>query len=268
MEPTIRVALLLLLFAGTHVGLASGRLRAAAVARVGEVGFTALFSAVAAVAFAVLVHEYAGARFEGAPGLALGGIAPVRWLLASIVAAGVALAVAGVLVFPSSPMALFGAQAHPPRGLARVTRHPFLAGMALFGLGHALLATRLVGTVTFGGLGVFAILGAWHQDRKLERLRGQPYAAYAAATSGVPFAAIASGRQRLAWRELPLGALAIGLVAAYLLRAGHDRLLAAGGAWVIGATAAVPLVLGLDAWWRTRRVRRAGGRPVLLGRER
>ena len=47
MEPALVVAVLWMLFGGTHIGLATRRVRAALVARLGEGGFTALFSAVA-----------------------------------------------------------------------------------------------------------------------------------------------------------------------------------------------------------------------------
>jgi uncharacterized membrane protein len=261
MEPALGVAALLLLFAGTHVGLASRRLRSALLGQLGEVGFTVLFSAIALATFAALMHQYAVHRFEGAPGLALGEVAAARWLLMAVIVTGVTLAVAGVVVFPRSPMALFADAGAPPRGLERITRHPFLVGMALVGAGHALLATRMVGTVAFGGLAVFAIIGAWHQDRKLLLLRGRPYGTYMSATSALPFGAVLAGRQKVVWRELPGAALAMGLAAAFGLRAAHGGILSAGGAWVIGVTAALPLVLGFEAW---QRVRHAGRTPARL----
>lgn len=257
MEPAVGVAILLLVFGGTHVGLASRRVRAALFGRFGEVGFTVLFSLVAVVTFGVLIHQYAVHRFEGPPGLALGRLAPVRWLLMAHVVAGVVLIVAGVIVFPRSPMALFTDPEAPPRGLTRITRHPFLVGMALLGGAHALLATRLVGTVAFGGLGLFAIVGAWHQDRKLLALRGPSYARYVEATSALPFAAVLAGRQAVVWSELPFGALPAGFAAAFGLRAVHADILSAGGAWVVAITAALPVALGFEAWRRTRRRRDA-----------
>lgn len=261
MEPALGVAALLLLFTGTHIALASRRLRSALLARLGEVGFNVLFSSVALVTFAALIHAYALHRFEGAPGLALGEVAAARWLLMAVIVAGVTLAVAGVIVFPRSPMALFADASAPPRGLERITRHPFLVGMALVGAGHALLATRLVGTVAFGGLALFAIAGAWHQDGKLLLLRGRHYGSYMAATSALPFGAVIAGRQKVVWRELPLGALGMGLAAACGLRAVHGGILSAGGAWVIGVTAVLPVLLGFEAW---QRIRHAGRTPARL----
>ena len=153
-------------------------------------------------------------------------------------------------------MALFNKTVRAPRGVERVTRHALFVGVALLGAGHALLATRLVGTVLMGGLAVVAVAGAWHQDRKLLRQRGEPYAAYLEATSTVPFGAIVAGRQRLAWQELPVGALALGVVLAVLLRTVHGSIFAHGGAWVIAA------VLGAAALGGVQSARRVRRRPL------
>jgi uncharacterized membrane protein len=251
MEPTFAIVALWLVFGGTHVGLATRPVRERLVARFGEHGFALLFSLIAAVSFALLVHYYAAHRHEGLPGPALGAVPALRGVLVGLVVAGVALIVAGVAVYPSSPMAP-SAPPRPPRGLARVTRHPFLVGVFLFATAHALLATRLDGTVLFGGFALLASLGAWHQDRKLLRARGQSYAAYVAATSALPFAAVLAGRQRIAWRELPLTTLAAGLLSAVLLRHVHAGILSHGGAWVIWTTVGLAGVFLILDWWRAR----------------
>ena len=126
-------------------------------------------------------------------------------------------------------------------------------GVALFAGAHALLATHLVGTLLMLPLAVLAGGGAAHQDAKLRRLRGAQFDDYLSLTSTVPFAAILAGRQRLAWRELPAGALATGLVLAACLRSVHGQIFAHHGAWVIlgmlgGAAAIVAL-----SWARDRR---------------
>ena len=63
MEPVVGVLVLSLLFAGTHIGLASRRPRAALVARLGEQGFDVVFFLVAAASFTALVRFYALHRF-------------------------------------------------------------------------------------------------------------------------------------------------------------------------------------------------------------
>src|SRR5205814_7251177 len=107
MAPVLGVLALWALFGGTHVALASGRVRAALVARLGEWGFMLVFSLVAAVSFSALVSFYAAHRFEGSAGPSLGAVPALRWVLIAVVAAGVVLVTASLAVYPRSPMALF-----------------------------------------------------------------------------------------------------------------------------------------------------------------
>lgn len=252
MRPVVVVTLLWLLFGGTHIALAV--LRNRLVPRLGEMGFTVLFYVVAALSFTALVMYYAVHRFEGAAGLALGGSSSLRWTLMGVVALGLALTVPALISYPRLPTALFGQPIRPARGIERITRHPFFAGTALFALAHVLLATRLIGTVFFGGLLALATVGAWHQDRKLLARRGTAYGDYLARTSALPFAAIIGGRQRLVWGELPIMALGLGAVLAIVLRYQHDVLFAHGGAWIAAVFVVGGAVAGLNAWRRARRL--------------
>lgn len=259
MEHVLGVALFWLAFAGTHVGLATSRVRAALVARLGMWGFIGVFSLVASITYGALVHDYALHRLEGPPGLGLGEIAWLRSVLIAVAVVGVVLATASLYGYPASPYALGNERAREPRGLDRITRHPFFVGVALFGAAHALLASRLVGTVFFGALAIYSILGSAHQDRKLLRLRGQAYGDYLARTSLVPFAAIAAGRQRIAWEELSWIGLGGGVVVAWLLRTVHDSIFAHGGAWVIAATIGGAALAAFQSWRRA--TRQAARRP-------
>ncbi len=265
MEPAVGVALLWVLFAGTHVGLTSNAVRGSLVARLGERGFDLVFSLLATVFFALLVFYYAGHRFEGAPGLALGHTGALRWVLFASIAAGFALATAALVSYPLSPYALFtegtGA-ASAPRGIEQVTRHGFLMGVILAALPHTLLATRLVGTVFAAGFVLFAAVGAWHQDRKLVARRGPRHADYVARTSSIPFAAVVSGRQQLVWSDLPLRFLVAGVAVAVLLRYLHDQLFAWGGAGIVAAVTGGAALEGVQSWRRARRRRALLQTPV------
>ena len=249
MAPSMTVGLVWLVFGGTHVGLATRPVRHRLVARLGENGFTALYSLVAVASFAALVGTYAVLRDEGAPGL---GITPaLRPVLIALVVFGIVLSVAGIIPYPSSSYALFRTTSRPePRGLERITRHPFFAGTALLGMAHALLASRLVGVVFFATLALFALAGAWHQDRKLLAARGTPHAELMERTSIVPFVAILTGRQRLGARELPVGALVLGAAAAWALNQAHASIFAHGGAYVVIAVVGGALLSSLQAWQR------------------
>jgi uncharacterized membrane protein len=253
MEPALGVALFWLLFGGTHLGLATRRVRTALVTRFGEWGAIGVFSAVAAVTFTTLVGYYASHRLAGAAGLAAGGSAPVRGVLIASIVAGFTLALASLWTYPASPYALGNEQTREPRGLERITRHPFFVGVALAGTAHAFLATRLAGTVFFAGLVLLAVAGAAHQDRKLLAARGAPYAHYVAVTSAVPFGAILSGRQRIVWHELPWTAVAAALAAAYALRVVHASIFAHGGVWVITVVVGGAAVLAVQSWRKTAR---------------
>jgi uncharacterized membrane protein len=123
MEPALVVFLLALVFAGTHVGLATGGIRLRLVARLGEGGFLLAYSLLAALSFWALAAYYAAHRFEGAPGLALGTVTLARGALLAMIGVGVVLAVSGLFIPPR--LAAFDHPIRPPYGLERITRHPF-----------------------------------------------------------------------------------------------------------------------------------------------
>ena len=259
MTPSLIVAVLLFAFAGSHIGLATARVRESLRARLGPWGFSLVFSAVAAVTFTVLVRYYATHRFDGAPGLGLGTVPAARLLLMGVVGVGVVLFAMALASYPRSPMALFNDDVPPPYGVARITRHAMFVGVVLFGTAHALLASHLVGTTLFAGLALFGAAGAYHQDRKLLALRGPRYRSYLTATSVVPFAAILDGRQQLVWREFSPGAVGSGLAAAIGLRLVHGAIFAHDGLWVIVAMLGGAAMETLQAWRRAHRhARRAG----------
>src|SRR2546427_543557 len=111
-----------LVFGGMPIGLATCRVRDGLVSRLGERGFLALFSLIAAVSFSVLVHYYTLHRFDGPPGLALGAVPALRWTLMAVVVVGVGLIAASLVVYPRSPLALFHKTGGAPPGLERATR--------------------------------------------------------------------------------------------------------------------------------------------------
>ncbi len=254
MDSSLGVVLFALAFVGSHLGLATRPVRSRLVARFGEWGFRSIFSSVASISFALLAVWYADHRAAGPAGLALGAYPALRWPLIAILVLGLVLIVGGFARYTGGPYDMVDPGAsRPPRGIERITRHPFLVGVALFAGAHALLATHLVGTLLMLPLAVLAGGGAAHQDAKLRRLRGAQFDDYLALTSTVPFAAILAGRQRLAWRELPAGALATGLVLAACLRSVHGQIFAHHGAWVILGMLGGAVAIVAVSWARDRR---------------
>jgi uncharacterized membrane protein len=248
MEPALLVLATWLVFFGTHLGLASEPIRGALLRQLGNRGFFALFYAVSAVTFTIWVAVTAVVRLEGVPGLALGGHVVIRTAAIAVIITGLSLSAGGLASYPSSPMARPSHPVREPRGAERITRHPFFAGLALFALGHVLIAPTLAASVFFGGLAFQSVVGAAHQDRKLALRLGRPYRGYVARTSAVPFAAILSGRQRLAVREQPWIAYAAGAFLGIALRLAHAHLFDHGGLWIVAAVLGSTAYLGRDAF--------------------
>jgi len=78
------------------------------------------------------------------------------------------------------------------RAMLRVTRHPFLWGVAIWAVGHLLVNGDRASIVLFGGMLILAVSGTSSIDAKRRRKLGDKWDAYAAQTSNVPFAAIAT----------------------------------------------------------------------------
>jgi len=256
MEPALLVAATWLAFFGTHLGLASDPVRGALARRLGSRGFFALFYSVAAVTFTTWVAVTAAVRLEGLPAPAPGGHVVIHSMAIAFIVAGLSLSAGGLASYPSSPMALLFHPVREPRGIERITRHPFFAGLTLFAVGHVLIVPTLAAAVFFAGLALQAVVGAAHQDRKLARRLGRPYRDYLARTSAVPFAAILSGRQRLAAGEQPWLAYSVGLLMTVLLRHVHAHLFDHGGLWIVAS------VLGGAAYFSRHALRLGGARET------
>jgi uncharacterized membrane protein len=83
------------------------------------------------------------------------------------------------------------------RGMLRITRHPFLWGVAIWAAGHLLVNGDAAAIVLFGSMLLLALVGTTSIDAKRRRALGAKWEAFADQTSNVPFAAIVQGRQRL-----------------------------------------------------------------------
>lgn len=171
------------------------------------------------ILFAALVAGYASVHGTGPRGLDLGAVPLLDGLLVGALVAGWSLMLAALApgAYLDSNYAKPGERARPPRGLERITRHPFFAGLVIFMSAHALLAQHLTGTVFAAGFVALAALGAMHQTRKL--LGSRPgFDEYVAQSSAVPFLAILRGRQRFVAREIPWIPLLAAALSAYPLR--------------------------------------------------
>ena len=255
MQSLLVVTLLATLFFATHIGMSTTPIRSSLVGRIGESRFVTLYGVVASIQFAALLVYYAAHRFDGLPGLNLAAVPTIRWALITVIGIGIALIGGSLVGYADSPFSVRGHNFREPYGMERITRHGFFAGTFLLGGAHALLAAHLNGTVFFSSLAFLAVVGSRHQDFKLLHRGGEAYQHFLATTSLLPFAAIISGRQRLAWSELPWRGLLIGLAVAWALRTLHQWILAYDGAPALGAVLIFVIFAGLASVVSARRGR-------------
>lgn len=219
----IQFAIALAAFILIHVGLSGTPLRRTAIKAIGEGPYRGLFSLASAGLLAWMLFSYGAARTD--PGNALLWTAPDwgRHVTATLVLVGFLIGVTGLLT-PSPTAVGFEStlqKPEPAKGILRVTRHPFLWGVTLWGLGHLAANPETTSVMLFGGLAVMALLGTRSIDRKTAARDPAAWAAFRNATSNIPFGAIIQGRNRLRILEIApraLAALAIFAAAAWFHR--------------------------------------------------
>jgi uncharacterized membrane protein len=187
-------------FVGIHVFVSGSPLRGVIVRRIGERAYLGLFALLSIIGMVWLVYAY-----RGAEGVWLWGpSAALRWAAPVIAFVAFVFVVAGLTT--PSPTATGGESrldaAEPAQGVLRVTRHPFLWGVALWAALHLALNGNSAALVLFTSLLVLALIGPLLIDAKRKRAFGPKWERFAAVTSNVPFAAILAGRNTLALGEI------------------------------------------------------------------
>lgn len=248
MQPSLIILASWILFGGSHLVLSGSSLRTMIVIRYGARGFTILFSVVTLVTMLGLIWASATYGDKGRAGFGLATHTTTRWLLGGLSGAGAFLAIAGLINYPRSPMAILaqrqrelgrqqGFKLNAPSAIERVVRHPFFVGLAIMMSAHALLASTLASAVYFLGFVVVAIIGIPMQDRKLRARWEKTYMEFEAQTSNIPFSAKTSAKEKPEWGRWALA----GLITTLLFGALHFVWKSANGA----PFAALILVFGL-----------------------
>ncbi len=215
MSPTVTILLLWLAFAGAHLVFSSLPIRQRIIGGIGEDRFRGLYSLLVLGLFVPLVwfyghHKHAGVWLWTLPhGPALRAVMYVGMAVAFVLAvAGFARPSPGSII-PGDPR---------PRGIQRVTRHPAMMAIALFGLLHLLPNSSTADVAFFGGFVVFPLIGSWHQDRRKLALATPGYREFYDATPFFPFTG------RATWeglRELAPTMAALGIALAIVVRYFH-----------------------------------------------
>ncbi len=218
----IELALAAGLLLATHYGISATALRERLIARIGERPYLVLYSVLSLGVLVWLIAAY-----RRAPYIELWG-APLwsPWVPLLVMPFALLLAVGGLGTMNPTAIGAPGTlgQAEPARGMLRVTRHPFMWGVALWGLAHLVPNGDVAAVVLFGTFAGLALLGTRLIDRKLAARRGAEWQRFAAVTSNLPFAAILAGRQRLVLAEIGWARVAVALALYGVLLALHPWL--------------------------------------------
>lgn len=214
------LALAAVCFAAIHLLVSGTRLRDALVLRLGERAYTAVFSLASAGILAWLIWAYSKVRVvEVTP------FYEMRWVAAALIFIAFVFIVLGLTT--PSPTIVGGekllAQDDSARGIQRVTRHPFLWGIALWAATHIVFNPALPHLLFFGAFLLVAVAGTASIDAKRARRYGEAWQRYAQRTSNLPFGAILAGRNELRWREFGILPLVAAPVAYLLFALLHTR---------------------------------------------
>lgn len=209
-------------FVGIHLCIAGTRLRDRIVAATGEQIYLGLFSLLSIASLTWLILAY-----RAAPRAHL-WTTPTSLRAAAIPLLLIAVGLVVIGLTTPSPTATGGAGAldrdDAARGILRVTRHPFLCGVALWAALHVLLNGDSASLVLFGTLLILASMGPASIDAKRRRAYGERWTRFAARTSVLPFAAIAGGRNTLRLGEIGAWRAALALLVYLALVVFHGRL--------------------------------------------
>lgn len=210
----LNLAVAALFLLGTHFGIASTSLRQQLIARVGERAYRTLYSLLALAALAWLIFAWAAAPIVPLWESGIG----FRHLMAAVMPLAVLLVICAITA--ANPTVIGQRPdpdaAAPATGIIRVTRHPFMWGVAIWAVLHLGANGDKASLIFFGTLAILALAGTVLIDRRRTRQNTPGWGVFLQATSNLPFAAIIERRQKLVPAEIGLWrvALALGLYVA------------------------------------------------------
>jgi len=211
-----------------HFGVSGTRLRDTLVLRLGEGPYRGAFALASVIGLVWMIYGYGHAPTVAlwAP---LPGLRPAAFALVFV-----AFLFVGIGLATPSPTRVgmesrLAQGTDMARGVVRVTRHPFLWGVALWSLVHLIMNGDLASVILFGSLLLLALGGTAAIDAKRRRKFGDGWTRFAQTTSSVPFAAILSGRNRIdsALSEIGIVRPLVAVLAYALIFYLHGRLFGA-----------------------------------------
>ncbi len=206
-----------------HLLVSGTRLRHALTGTIGQGPYMGLFSLASIAGLTWLGFAFAAARTEPW-NQAYWAVTPAtRVVQLALMLLAILLIVPGLTTPNPTSVRQEGALERPDlvKGMLRITRHPFLWGVALWAAGHLLVNGDRAGIVLFGAMLLLALFGTTSIDAKRRRALGASWDGFVAQTSNVPFAAIAAGRQSLKLAEIGWWRIALAVAIYAALLVGH-----------------------------------------------
>lgn len=213
-------------FVALHTLVAGTPLRGVLIGKIGENAYKGLFSLASLGLIVWAAQAYNDAYLGSDPiifwDLGIGA----KHATSLLMLIAIAFAVLGLSQRVATSMTGGGIQAEgePATGIMRVTRHPLMCGIALWGLAHLLANGDAASALLFGGMAYLALRGPRDIDARLARQDPEGWVRLSAVTSHLPFAAIVGGRNRLVLREIAIWRWALVIVVYLGLFGGHQAL--------------------------------------------
>ena len=210
-----------------HLLVSGTRLRDGLIARIGQGPYMGAFVLASFAGLGWLGFAFAQARGEPWNAGAYWSMTPAtQTVQLGLQLLAMLFIVPGLMTPNPTSVRQEGALERPDvvKGMLRITRHPFLWGVAIWAAGHLTVNGDRAGIVLFGSMLFLALFGTASIDAKRKRALGASWDGFAAQTSNVPFAAILAGRQRLKLGEIGLLRLLAAVAIWAALAWGHPYL--------------------------------------------
>jgi uncharacterized membrane protein len=196
-----------------HLLVSGTRVRDALTGAIGEGAYMGLFSLVSVACLVWLIFAFGPAR-TASDNAVFWTVTPLTREVQIVLQLIAFLLVVPGLTTPNPTSVRQQSVLERPdaiRGMLRITRHPFLWGVAIWAAGHLLVNGDVAALILFGALFFLALFGTASIDAKRRRALRESWDAFAAKTSSIPFAAIAAGRQKLRLGEIGWWRIALAL---------------------------------------------------------
>lgn len=218
-----------LVFLALHRVVSGSRLRDTLISAIGEALYLRLFAigSVAGLFWLGFAFTNIRARPQDADFWAVPGF--VHWLQPAIQLIAFVFIACGLATANPGTVGQQHSLNRPEivRGMLRITRHPFLWGVAIFAAGHLSVRSNVACWILFGTLMLVAVSGTASIDAKRRRQLGERWLNFSNQTSSIPFAAIVDGRQALNLAEIGWRPVLAGIAAWAVVLVAHPYLFGA-----------------------------------------